>query len=160
MLCIFEKILTGIPDGIPINHITHEQDKDGKPVDRTHEHDDFEKTIDELYNIFNPWKTDEDFLPWLASWVALTLQKDWSEYQKRKLISEIVSIYQEHGLKKGLYDYLDIYTTNEEARPRIVIDDGDAIFRATFMDDVLQYFIQSLIAMRFWDKLYYFIHLP
>jgi phage tail-like protein len=95
---------------------------------------DFEKTIDELNQIFNPWKTNEAFLPWLASWVALTLQKDWSEYQKRKLISEIVSIYQERGLKKGLHTYLDIYASTE-ARPRISIDDGDAIFRATFLDD-------------------------
>lgn len=98
----------------------------------THEHDNFEKTIDGLHQIFNPWHTD--FLPWLASWVALTLQKDWSEYQKRKLISEIVSIYQERGLKKGLHTYLDIYAATE-ARPRIAIDDGDAILRATFLDN-------------------------
>ncbi|MFZ2498184.1 phage tail protein [Methanosarcina sp.] len=134
MLRIFEKILTGIPDGIPINHSTHEQDKDGIPVDRTHEHNDFEKTIDELYHIFNPWKANEDFLPWLASWVALTLQKDWSEYQERKLISEMSSIYKNRGLKKGLHTYLDIYASTK-AKPRIAIDDGDAIFRATFLDN-------------------------
>ena len=74
------------------------------------------------------------FLPWLASWVALILQKEWSEYQKRKIISEIVSIYQERGLKKGLHTFLDIYAATE-AKPRIAIDDGDAIFRATFLDN-------------------------
>jgi phage tail-like protein len=92
----------------------------------------FEKTIDELHRIFDPWHTD--FLPWLASWVALTLQDDWSEYQKRKLISKIASIYQERGLKKGLYTYLDIYAVTEE-KPRIAIDDGDAVLRATFLDN-------------------------
>lgn len=99
-----------------------------------HEHDDFEKIIDEIYRVFNPWRSSKDFLPWLASWVALTLQKDWSEYQQRKLISEIVSIYKQRGLKKGLHTYLDIYAI-EEAKPRIAIDDGDAVFRAEFQDD-------------------------
>lgn len=133
MLLIFEKILTGTPDGIPINHSAHEQDKDGIPVDRTHEHDNFEKTIDELTQIFNPWKTDKEFLKWLASWVALTLPEDFGEYQKRKILSDIVSIYQKRGLKEGLHAYFDIYVT--EAKPRIAIDDGEAILRATFLDN-------------------------
>lgn len=133
MLLIFEKILTGTPDKIPINHSTHEQDKDGIPVDRAHEHDNFEKTIDELTQMFNPWKTDREFLKWLASWVALTLPEDFGEYQKRKVISDIVSIYRKRGLKEGLHAYLDIYVT--EAKPRIAIDDGEAILRATFLDN-------------------------
>ncbi len=110
-----------IQDGVPIIH-------------GDHEHDYLEKTIDELYRTFNPWRTHKDFLPWLASWVALTLQKDWSEYQQRKLISEMVSIYKQRGLKKGLHTYLDIYAVTE-AKPRIAIDDGDALFRAEFQDD-------------------------
>jgi phage tail-like protein len=120
MLLIFERILTGTPDGISIRHGTH--------VDYN-----FEKTIDELTQMFNPWKTDKKFLPWLASWVALTLPEDLSEYQKRKIISDIVSIYQKRGLKECLHAYLDIYVT--EAKPRIAIDDGDAILRATFLDN-------------------------
>lgn len=119
ILRIYEKILTGIPDE---NSIVHS----------THEHDNFENTIDELAKLFNPWNTNKDYLPWLSSWVALTLPKDFTEYQSRKIISEIVSIYQERGLKKGLHAYLDIYIT--EAKPRIVIDDGDAILRVTFLD--------------------------
>ncbi|MHC1754033.1 MAG: phage tail protein [Methanosarcina sp.] len=130
MLCVFEKILTGISDENSIVHETYEHDN----LKKIHEHDNFEKVIDELNQIFDPWKTNKDFLPWLASWVALTLQDDWSEYQKRKLISEMVSIYQERGLKKGLHTYLDIYAATK-ARPRIAVDDGDAIFRATFLDN-------------------------
>jgi phage tail-like protein len=120
MLLIFERILTGTPDGISIRHGTH--------LDYN-----FEKTINELTQMYNPLKTKKDFLPWLASWVALTLPEDLSEYQKRKIISNIVSIYQKQGLKEGLHAYLDIYVT--EAKPRIAIDDGDAILRATFLDN-------------------------
>lgn len=119
MLCIFEEILTGIPDGDTYN---------------------FEKVIDELAQLFNPWKTNEKFLPWLASWVALTLSEDFSEYQKRKLISEIVSVYQERGLKNSLQSYLDICSTyldtdSAYVKPRMAIDDGVAVLRATFLDN-------------------------
>jgi phage tail-like protein len=93
-----------------------------------------ETTIDQLAQIFNPWQTPPEFLPWLASWVDLSLQSDWSEYQQRKLIAEMVSIYQQRGLKQGLHTYLDLYSASK-ANPRIVIDEGEAVFRATFAAD-------------------------
>ncbi|PAV12975.1 hypothetical protein ASJ81_04415 [Methanosarcina spelaei] len=120
VLCIFEKILSGVSDDLSIGN-------------GPNEHNNFEKTIDELNQIFDPWKTNKNFLPWLASWVALTLPEDFSEYQKRKIISDIVPIYQERGLKKGLQAYLDAYAT--DSKPRIAIDDGAAVFRATFLEN-------------------------
>jgi phage tail-like protein len=109
--------------------------QDGQPLMHGgHHHGSIDDTIENLYQLFSPWRTPPDFLPWLASWVALTLRKDWSEYQRRKLISEMVVIYQQRGLKRGLQTYLDIYVATE-ARPRIAIDDGEAIFRARFADD-------------------------
>lgn len=114
-LLIFEKILTGVDDDVKLTH-------------NEHSHSDFESTIDKLHTLFDPWQTPTDFLPYLASWVALELEPSWDEYQQRKVISEIVSIYQLRGLKKGLYKYLEIYNISK-AQPRVVIDDGDAIFR-------------------------------
>ncbi|MBD1903821.1 phage tail protein [Trichocoleus sp. DQ-A3] len=93
-----------------------------------------EKTIDHLPEVFNPWRTPTKFLPWLASWLALSLQDDWTEYQRRKIISQIISIYQQRGLKQGLLTYLDIYVANK-ANPRIAIDDGEAVFRAQLTSD-------------------------
>lgn len=51
-----------------------------------------------------------EFLPWLASWVALTLRSDWKEDQKRRFISRIVPLYQQRGTKKGLKELLCAYT--------------------------------------------------
>lgn len=93
-----------------------------------------EKTIDHLPKLFNPWRTPAKFLSWLASWLALSLQDDWTEYQRRKIISQIISIYQQRGLKQGLLTYLDIYVANK-ANPRITIDDGEAVFRAKLTSD-------------------------
>lgn len=151
MLCIFEKILTGIDndrnDALlkddALKYISFDQNK-LVLTKGDREYASFEETIDELAKIFNPWKTPSatlpwlggdpsKFLDWLASWVSLELNKDWSEYQKRKFISEIVSIYQLRGTKKGLLAYLNLYAM--KARPRIVIDEGEAIFRAKFLDN-------------------------
>lgn len=104
-----------LSDGIPLLHSGRE-------------YDDLESTIDHLYELFSPWRTRSDFLPWLASWLALPLHPEWDEYQKRKLIAEIVDVYQHRGLKTGLHTYLDIWAVSP-AQPRIAIDDGDAVFR-------------------------------
>jgi len=121
VLCVFEKILTGIGDGIPI--------RSGDA-----EYPSIKEVIDELPRLFSSWGTRPDFLPWLASWVALDLEPTWTEYQKRKLITEIVSIYRLRGLNAGLHAYLDIYVQTP-ARPRIAIDDGSALLRAMFKED-------------------------
>lgn len=99
-----------------------------------HTHTDFETQIDNLFTLFNPWRTRTDFLPYLASWVALTLLPDWTEYQQRKLISQMVAIYQQRGLKEGLYTYLDIYAVTA-ARPRMVVDDNDAVLHTVPASD-------------------------
>jgi phage tail-like protein len=121
VLCVFEKILTGIPDGVPIRAGGAEY----PPV---------KAVIDELPKLFTPWGTRPEFLPWLASWVALELEPTWTEYQKRKLITEIVSVYRLRGLEAGLHAYLDVYVQTP-ARPRIAIDDGSALLRAKFKED-------------------------
>jgi phage tail-like protein len=121
VLCVFEKILTGIADGVPIR-------SDGA------EYPPIKEVIDELPKLFNSWRTRPEFLPWLASWVALDLEPTWTEYQKRKLITEIVPIYRLRGLSAGLHAYLDIYVQTP-ARPRIAIDDGSALLCARFKDD-------------------------
>ncbi len=55
-------------------------------------------------------RTPSEFLPWLASWVALTLRQDWSEVEKRQFIGQIVPLYRERGTKRGLEKLLRIYT--------------------------------------------------
>ena len=116
-------------DAVPVKLI------DGAPLQRNGRPlMNLEAQIDALFTTFNPWQTRSEFLPWLASWVALPLQRDWSEYQKRKLISQMTAIYQQRGLKQGIYTYLDIYAV-AAARPRVTVDDGEALFHPRFADD-------------------------
>lgn len=113
MLRIFEKILSGIDDGVEIRH-------------GDHEHPPIEEVIARLHRLFDPWTTPPEFLDWLASWVSLEFPALWDEYQRRKVTSEIVGIYRRRGLKAGLDRYLDLHAVSEK-RPRIAIDDCSKI---------------------------------
>src|SRR6266568_7496057 len=55
--------------------------------------DGLEAEVDDIPKLFDPWKTKSENLPWLASWVALELDREWTEPQKRTLIRHIVSLY-------------------------------------------------------------------
>lgn len=80
-----------------------------------------EDYIDQSHTYFRPYVrpenansadaqvTPNEFLPWLASWVALSLRDDWDERTKRGFISKIVPLYQKRGTKAGLKELLELY---------------------------------------------------
>ncbi len=113
VLRIFEKLLTGIDDSIPIQH-------------GDHTHDSLEEMIAQLPRLYNPRETPPAFVDWLASWVGLEFPPIWDNYQRRKITSQIVQIYRKRGLKSGLDQYLELYTVAAK-RPRIAVDTGSKI---------------------------------
>jgi phage tail-like protein len=124
MLCIFEKILTGIDDDVALEF----EGRAYQPL---------EVTIDNLARMFDPWRTRSDLLPWLATWVGIDPSiklPELSEYQQRRMISAMAGIFRGRGLKEDLLAFLEIYTASE-ARPRIAIDEGITIFRAAALTD-------------------------
>jgi phage tail-like protein len=115
-LCTFEALLTGRSDagaGAPLS---------------------VEAEIDRLPLLFDPWRTPVRFLPFLAARLGLTLEDNWGEYQRRLLVENIVGIYQKRWLKRGLYTFLDLYAATGP-RPRIAIDDGEALLAGTWVSD-------------------------
>ena len=85
--------------------------------------DGLQARIEEVPRYLDPMTTDADFLPWLSSWVALTLRADWSETTQRTFLHEIVSLYRLRGTPAGLQRMLELYT-----RERVEITDGfDAV---------------------------------
>ncbi|GHO90350.1 hypothetical protein KSF_003980 [Reticulibacter mediterranei] len=124
ILRIFEKMLTGIDDGLVLQH-------------GNHTHLAIEEVITRLDQLFDPWRTPPQFLDWLASSVDLTFPtvwdpqqqqavQVWDEYLRRKAIAQIVQIYHTRGLKEGLNRYLNLYTLADK-RPRIAVDDSSRI---------------------------------
>lgn len=124
-LRVFEKILTGIDDGERLLHRSTGESE-------AHELQAVEQVIADLYHLFDPWGVRDDFLPWLASWVALefpTLEDKplWDEYQQRRAVADMTDVYKQRGLKAGLRHSLYLHTLGE-VRPRIAIDDGTRVF--------------------------------
>src|SRR5690349_3846608 len=87
-LRVFEKLLSGIDDGVSI-------------VRGNRTYAALERTIARLPRLFDAWTTPPEFLDWLAQWLALELEQQWSEYQKREILSRIVSMYSRRGTRGG-----------------------------------------------------------
>jgi|GEM_PF-2100711 len=125
-LKIFERIISGIEDGelkgkkgiaqtldiIPdifhprFSFLFDETEKKSLPPLKTNEKIIFKNyfrddvDVDEFLN---------EFLRWLASWMALVLKEDWDLEKKREVIARIIPIYRMRGTKRGLEEYLKIY---------------------------------------------------
>jgi phage tail-like protein len=63
---------------------------------------DMEAAISTLPGLFDPTAVPEEFLPWLAGWLALELDEDWDEEAQRKAIAEAFERYAQRGTVEGL----------------------------------------------------------
>ncbi len=69
-----------------------------------------ESQIDNIWYYFDPKMTPRELVPWLASWSDLALDERWTEAQQRKLLGSAARLYRMRGTKRGLVEYLEIYT--------------------------------------------------
>ncbi len=67
-------------------------------------------TIDNRAAYVDPALTPDDFLPWLAGWVGITLAEDWSIERQRSLVANAVHLYHVRGTLDGLRAELHLYT--------------------------------------------------
>lgn len=76
-----------------------------------------ENTVDNLALYFDPALTPESLIPWLASWVDLAFDPSWPQERRRELIKKAAELYRWRGTRRGLAEYLRIYTGTQ---PQIV----------------------------------------
>jgi phage tail-like protein len=91
-LLAFEHVLTGLHGG------------EAEPAKG------LEETIAGLSSLFDPREAPDEFLPWLAGWVALTLRADWTTAEKRDFLARIVPLYRRRGTRDNVAELLRIYT--------------------------------------------------
>ncbi|MBH24614.1 MAG: phage tail protein I [Myxococcales bacterium] len=72
--------------------------------------DGINDTIDNIHDVFDPYETPEEFLPWLASWIAFTIDDNWPVEKKRHLIKKAMEFYRIRGTVKGLELWLELFT--------------------------------------------------
>jgi phage tail-like protein len=110
----FERILSGPPEG------------SSAPPGVTPP-EGLEQILSRVSTFFNPLdpagaQAPEDFLPWLAGWVATSVEDDWGVATKRAFISRIVQIYKTRGTAAGLRAILDLHGFKPEVHDH---DDAD-----------------------------------
>ncbi|MFB2979724.1 phage tail protein [Microseira sp. BLCC-F43] len=64
-------------------------------------------------------------MPWLASWVALSLRDNWQPDTKRKFIKKIVPFYRLRGTKEGLEQVLRLYLKSVKLPENVTIYQDD-----------------------------------
>jgi phage tail-like protein len=69
-----------------------------------------ESQIDNIAYYFDPRTTPEELLPWLASWVNMVLDESWPLERRRALVRSAVQLYQWRGTRRGMREYLRVYT--------------------------------------------------
>ena len=74
-------------------------------------------TVDNIPLYFDPGLTPETVLPWLATWVDQTLDPAWPIERRRELVAKASELYRWRGTRRGLVEYLRIYSG---VRPEIV----------------------------------------
>ena len=67
-------------------------------------------TLDCMEAYFDPRLTPPDYLDWLAGWVGLVLDQNWSEEQRRALVLEAGELYRWHGTVRGIIEQIRLYT--------------------------------------------------
>ncbi len=98
-----------------------------------------EKKVSDLHLYFSPKDTSEEFLPWLASWVALSFQPELNTRRRRRLLARIVPLYRIRGTRKYLQEVLTlcldaIPTVNDAALPAMQIGTHSTVGDDTCLD--------------------------
>ena len=78
-----------------------------------HMFDSIEKNLTNGWRFYDPHVAPVEFLDWLSSWTAFTLDLDWPEEQKRALVKRAVDLYRIRGTKRGLTLFLKLFTGHE-----------------------------------------------
>lgn len=91
-LLAFEKVLLGCADEVDLGYRGLEEEVAG------------------LAELFDPQKTPEEFLAWLAGWTAFTLRADLDAAKQREFLAQIIRLYRWRGTKQNLQELLKIFT--------------------------------------------------
>jgi phage tail-like protein len=68
-----------------------------------------EQTVDGVANYFDPRLTPTEFLPWLASWLGIELNENWTIEQRRELLTKAADLLRRQGTRRGMREYLRLY---------------------------------------------------
>ncbi len=141
-LLAFEKLLLGCDDDVqlpPLEEITF-------PTDG------LEVTIANIATYFDPLQAPDDFIPWLASWTALSLRADLDPLVQRQFIANIMRYYRFRGTKENLQELLRLFiqgkpTIEETSNKEFQIGQHSTIGKDTFLRGGAAHFFTVTIVL-------------
>ena len=63
----------------------------------------------DVHRLFDPRTTDPEFLPWLASWLAISLNPDWTTLQRRQMLMAATELFPHRGTARAVREFVKIY---------------------------------------------------
>lgn len=72
-----------------------------------------EAIIADIARYFNPKEAPEEFLPWLAGWMAFGMRADLSVGLQREFLTQVISLYKLRGTPESLRRLLKLFTGAE-----------------------------------------------
>lgn len=72
-----------------------------------------EDKIDTMAKYFNPASTPPEFIRWLASWLALSINDRWDKKTTRVFIKKAHNLFKKRGTVQGLQEVLKIFTNKK-----------------------------------------------
>jgi phage tail-like protein len=82
-------------------------------------------TLDNIDSYLDPLLCPVDFLPWLASWLGVELDENWSEEQQRRLLATAVELLQWRGTRRGTIELIRNFLDIEP--DRIEVEDSGGV---------------------------------
>lgn len=70
-------------------------------------------TLDCFAAYLDPRLAPEDFVEWLAGWVAFPIDEGWTGRQRRELVAQAVELHRWRGTKRGLAAHVRLLTGGE-----------------------------------------------
>lgn len=78
--------------------------------------DEIDNRLDTLWQLFDPFLTDDKSFPWLAGWLALPIDPTMALPQQRKLLKSAFQTYLRRGTVSGLEQVIQNYTGVDKIR--------------------------------------------
>lgn len=123
-----------------------------KPEEPNSEAVGLEIKIANIATYFDPLQTPDDFLPWLASWTALTLRADLPLLVQRQFTANIMRYYRFRGTKANLQALLSLFvqgqpTVAETSNLEFQIGKHSTIGKDTFLRGGAAHFFTVTIVL-------------
>jgi phage tail-like protein len=74
---------------------------------------ELESKVDSIATHFDPRTAPDEFLPWLASWMAFSVQADLARDKQRAFLAQLIPLYRRRGTAGSLQELLTIFTTGK-----------------------------------------------